>query len=94
MKDTILEVKDLSVTFTQYDRGFSRRTLHAVEKMDLSVRAGEIVAVVGSSGSGKSLLAHAIMGILPYNSAMDGEKSSVDMRSFLCPRVCHILIRS
>ena len=57
MKDTILEVKDLSVTFTQYDRGFSRRTLHAVEKMDLSVRAGEIVAVVGSSGSGKSLLA-------------------------------------
>ena len=26
MKDTILEVKDLSVTFTQYDRGFSRRT--------------------------------------------------------------------
>ena len=35
MKDTILEVKDLSVTFTQYDRGFSRRTLHAVEKMDL-----------------------------------------------------------
>ena len=68
MKDTILEVKDLSVTFTQYDRGFSRRTLHAVEKMDLSVRAGEIVAVVG--------------------------KSSVDMRSFLCPRVCHILIRS
>ena len=42
MKDTILEVKDLSVTFTQYDRGFSRRTLHAVEKMDLSVRAGEI----------------------------------------------------
>lgn len=55
MKDTILEVKDLSVTFTQYDRGFSRRTIHAVEKMDLTVKNGEIVAVVGSSGSGKSL---------------------------------------
>ena len=63
MKDTILEVKDLSVTFTQYDRGFSRRT----------IQNGEIVAVVGSSGSGKSLLAHAIMGILPYNSEMNGE---------------------
>ena len=73
MNDTILEVKDLSVTFTQYDRGFSRRTLHAVEKMDLEIKSGEIVAVVGSSGSGKSLLAHAIMGILPYNSEMDGE---------------------
>ncbi|MFR5245308.1 MAG: ATP-binding cassette domain-containing protein [Clostridium sp.] len=73
MNDTILEVKDLSVTFTQYDRGFSRRTIHAVEKMDLEIKSGEIVAVVGSSGSGKSLLAHAIMGILPYNSEMDGE---------------------
>ncbi len=73
MNDTILEVKDLSVTFTQYERGFSRRTIHAVEKMDLTVKNGEIVAVVGSSGSGKSLLAHAIMGILPYNSEMNGE---------------------
>ena len=80
MKDTILEVKDLSVTFTQYDRGFSRRTLHAVEKMDLSVRAGEIVAVVGSSGSGKSLLAHAIMGILPYNSAMNANETKINIK--------------
>ena len=48
MNDTILEVKDLSVTFTQYERGFSRRTIHAVEKMDLEIKSGEIVAVVGS----------------------------------------------
>ena len=80
MKDTILEVKDLSVTFTQYDRGFSRRTLHAVEKMDLSVRAGEIVAVVGSSGSGKSLLAHAIMGILPTTARWTGRSGFLEHR--------------
>lgn len=73
MKEKILEVKNLSVTFTQYDRGFSRRTLHAVEDMNLSIHSGEITAVVGSSGSGKSLLAHAIMGILPYNGNMSGE---------------------
>ena len=42
MNDTILEVKDLSVTFTQYERGFSRRTIHAVEKMDLEIKSGEI----------------------------------------------------
>ncbi len=29
--------------------------------------------MVGSSGSGKSLLAHAVLGILPYNSSMSGE---------------------
>src|SRR5690606_31600789 len=34
---------------------------------------GEILAVVGSSGSGKSLLAHAILGLLPANAQMNGE---------------------
>lgn len=69
---TVLKVEHLSVSFTQYGRGLRRRTLHAVEDLNLSIRAGEIVAVAGSSGSGKSLLAHAVMGILPYNAHMDG----------------------
>ena len=30
------------------------------------------MAVVGSSGSGKSLLAHGVMGVLPYNASMGG----------------------
>jgi peptide/nickel transport system ATP-binding protein len=38
----------------------------------LQVNAGEVVAVVGSSGSGKSLLAHAILGILPHNAQASG----------------------
>ncbi|MEZ5333849.1 MAG: ATP-binding cassette domain-containing protein [Methanolobus sp.] len=33
---------------------------------------GEILAVVGSSGSGKSLLAHSILGILPSNAKLTG----------------------
>lgn len=33
----------------------------------------EILAVLGSSGSGKSLLAHAILGILPDNADLNGE---------------------
>ena len=32
-----------------------------------------MVAVVGSSGSGKSLLAHGILGIQPYNATLGGE---------------------
>lgn len=68
----ILTVEHLFVSFTQYDRGFRQRTLHAVEDLNLSINAGEIVAVVGSSGSGKSLLAHAIMDILPYNAHKEG----------------------
>lgn len=72
-EEEILTVKGLSVSFTQYDRGFRRKEIQAVTDLDLRIRSGEIVAVVGASGSGKSLLAHAVMGILPYNASMSGE---------------------
>lgn len=72
-EEEILAVKGLSVSFTQYDRGFGRKEIQAVTDLDLRIRSGEIVAVVGASGSGKSLLAHAVMGILPYNASMSGE---------------------
>lgn len=68
----LLEVHDLSITFRQYDRGMKQKELHVITGLDISVHEGEIVAVVGSSGSGKSLLAHGIMGILPKNARMTG----------------------
>lgn len=71
-RNVILSVEHLSVTFTQYEGMFRRTTLPAIRDLSLTVRAGELVAVVGSSGSGKSLLAHAVMGILPYNASAGG----------------------
>lgn len=71
--ETVLEVKELSVSFTQYTRGMRRRRLQVIRDLSLQIGRGEIIAVVGSSGSGKSLLAHGIMGLLPYNSHMEGE---------------------
>lgn len=68
----LLEVRDLRVWFRQYDRGLRRRTVHAVDGMDLHVAAGEIVALVGASGAGKSLLAHGVLGQLPANAGQDG----------------------
>lgn len=72
MEAPVLEVEDLSISFTQYTRGAGRRALPVIKGLDLTVRAGEISAVVGSSGSGKSLLAHALLGLLPYNAACTG----------------------
>lgn len=69
MEKMILTVKHLSVSFTQYGRGLRRREIQVIKDLSLSVSVGEIVAVVGSSGSGKSLLAHAVMGILPTTAA-------------------------
>lgn len=70
---SLLEVKDLSVSFTKYISMFHKQDVIAMESLHLSVNEGEIVAVIGSSGSGKSLLAHAILGILPDNAKTTGQ---------------------
>ena len=71
----VLEVKNLSVSFRMYDRGLEQYDLKVISNLNLDVRPGEIVAVAGSSGSGKSLLAHAVMGLLPENASVEGEIS-------------------
>lgn len=74
-KRHILEIDELSVSFRQYesDRSSRQIDLPVISRLSVSVHEGEIVAVVGSSGSGKSLLAHAILGLLPYNAAVAGD---------------------
>jgi peptide/nickel transport system ATP-binding protein len=69
----VLEVKNLSLSFRMYDGAFSRRTVRVISNLNVTAREGEVIAVAGSSGSGKSLLAHAILGILPKNASLDGE---------------------
>ncbi|CAM3418567.1 ABC transporter ATP-binding protein [Marinicrinis lubricantis] len=69
----ILEVKQLSIAFEQYGKGLRQETLKVIHRLELTMNEGEITAVVGSSGSGKSLLAHAILGILPQNAKVTGE---------------------
>ena len=68
----ILEVRDLSISFTHYSKGLRQENNQVIQNVNMSLNKGEIVAVVGSSGSGKSLLAHAILGILPGNAAVTG----------------------
>ena len=70
--EPILEISHLSITFTQYERGIHKRELPVIKDLSLQIEPGQIVAAVGASGSGKSLLAHSILGILPYNSRMSG----------------------
>ncbi len=71
-KETLLELHDLSVSFRMYDGGLERKELQVISNLYLTVRPGEIVAIAGSSGSGKSLLASAILGILPENAVVRG----------------------
>lgn len=71
-KQPILEVSDLSVAFRMYDGALEQRELQVISSLSLSVHPGEVLAIAGSSGSGKSLLASAILGILPGNAIVKG----------------------
>lgn len=68
----LLEVENLAVAFHRYDGGLTRRTSEVITNLSLEIDPGQVLAIVGSSGSGKSLLAHAILGILPGNAAVSG----------------------
>ena len=68
----LLEVMDLSVAFKMYEKGLAQSDLKVITNLCISVNRGEIVAIVGSSGSGKSLLAHGILGILPDHATLTG----------------------
>ncbi len=71
--EKVLDVENVSISFMQYTKGLNQRDLQVISDLTLDISEGEILAVLGSSGSGKSLLAHAIFGILPENANQMGK---------------------
>lgn len=65
---TVLSVRGLSVRFTM--RG--GRHVAAVTDATFDLAAGECLALVGESGCGKSVLASALLGLLPGNAQTAG----------------------
>lgn len=58
----LLEVKDLEVNFkTDYGE------VKAIRKVSLDLYSGEVLAIVGESGCGKSMLCRSILKLLPKN---------------------------
>ena len=65
MTDQLLEVTDLKVHFPVEAGwvGRSDRVVRAVDGVSLQLRRGEVLAVVGESGCGKTTLARAVAGL-------------------------------
>ena len=72
-RESLLSIRDFGVSFQRYDSRMGQTRLQVISNLHLTVYPGEILAVVGSSGSGKSLLALAILGMLPLNAVTGGE---------------------
>ena len=61
----ILQVKDLAVAFQTY-----RGKVKAVRNVSFALKRGQALGIVGESGCGKSVTAHAIMGLLPKENSI------------------------
>jgi len=57
---TFLKVTDLSVEFTN-----NKKSVTPINGVSFEMKAGEVLGVVGETGSGKSLTAQSIMGLTP-----------------------------
>jgi peptide/nickel transport system ATP-binding protein len=63
----LVRLRDLQVRFVTRDR-----TVHAVNGVDMDLAAGEVLCILGESGSGKSVTLRALMRLLPKTAKVGG----------------------
>jgi peptide/nickel transport system ATP-binding protein len=104
LAEPIIELRGVSKRFSKsldVAARFARRLgvnvreeiVHAVDGVDLTVRKGEVVGLVGESGCGKSTLGRMVAGIMPPS---DGtiHWHGRDLRSLSAPEAKHAKLRT
>src|SRR5258708_32343798 len=66
-EDLLLEIRDLKTYFA-----LAEGTVRAVDGLDLTIRRGQTLGVVGESGCGKSITSLSILGIVPHPGRVVG----------------------
>jgi len=59
--EDLIRIRDLTVRFHTYEG-----IVHAINDLDLDIRQGETLGIVGETGSGKTMTALAILRLIPY----------------------------
>ena len=83
---TLVEARDLGVTFTIPQGWFTKLRFEAVRNATLQLRRGETLGIVGESGSGKTTLGMALLALQPISAGevvMGGERIDNAERSTL-----------
>ena len=65
--EPLVHVDELTVKFVTRES-----TVHAVNGVGFSVQSGEVLCILGESGSGKSVTLRALMRLLPRHARLDG----------------------
>jgi peptide/nickel transport system ATP-binding protein len=73
MTAPLVEVRDLTVRFTR-----ERQSIAAVNGVSFDLAAGEVLGVLGESGSGKSVTLRALLRLLPENRTRIGGTVRID----------------
>ena len=77
-KTPLVSVRDLNVKFVSREA-----TVNAVNDVSLTVQHGEVLCIIGESGSGKSVSMRALMRLLPERRAVISGKLAVDGQDVL-----------
>jgi ABC-type dipeptide/oligopeptide/nickel transport system ATPase subunit len=83
MSEAIVDVQGLTVEFP------GRPPVRAVGGVDLTLKPGEVLALLGESGSGKSVTLRALMRLLPKRAAIGGtvRVDGRDVRAMRAPEL-------
>lgn len=74
----LLDIRNLTVSFDT-----ARGPFKAVDGIDVQVAAREVLAIIGESGSGKSVAMLAVMGLLPPSATVTADVMRFDGRDLL-----------